>query len=150
MWCPFVDSVRVPWYTFISVKKIVTEAFDVAGYRGGAGHWSYIFHRLTGVGVLLFLIVHVMDTALIGWGPEVFNRVMAWYRHPFFRVSEILLFAAVLYHTLNGVRIIVMDFWPGATRNHRRLTWATWALFVLLMVPVTAIMVHHAFSGLRP
>lgn len=129
------------------MKKALNEVFDIARYRGGAGHWTYLFHRLTGIGVFLFLIAHIVDTALLGWGPEVFNRVMAIYRHPFFRLSEIFLVAAVLFHTLNGVRLIVVDFWPGATRRHRALVRGTWILFVAVMVPVAAIMVKHWLSA---
>lgn len=130
------------------MKKILSEAGDIARYRGGPGHWTYIFHRLTGIGVFLFLIAHVVDTALLGWGPEIFNRVMALYRHPFFRVSEIFLVAAVLFHSLNGVRLIVVDFCPGATRHHRAWIRATWILFFLLMIPVTLIMGRHALEGM--
>jgi succinate dehydrogenase / fumarate reductase cytochrome b subunit len=132
------------------MKKVLNEAYDVARYRGGSGHWSYLLHRATGVGVLLFLAIHVVDTALIGWGPEIFNRVISLYRHPLFRLSEIFLFAAVLYHSLNGVRVTLVDLWPGATRRHRLLTRVTWGLFISLMVPVTAIMISHWVKAVHP
>jgi succinate dehydrogenase / fumarate reductase cytochrome b subunit len=120
---------------------------DVAAYRGGEGHWSYILHRLTGVGVLLFLLIHILDTALIGWGPDVFNKVMALYRHPLFRVSEIGLFAAVLFHALNGLRIVVIDFWPGSTRYHKKLFWAEVVAFGLIMLPVSVWMILPVLRG---
>ncbi|MBL8023603.1 MAG: succinate dehydrogenase, cytochrome b556 subunit [Elusimicrobia bacterium] len=132
------------------MKKVLNEVYDVARYRGGSGHWSYLLHRATGVGVLLFLAIHIVDTALIGWGPELFDRVMALYRHPFFRISEIFLFASVLYHSLNGVRVTLVDLWPGATRHHRKLTRVTWGLFFALMVPVTVIMISHWMEAVRP
>ena len=132
------------------MKKLFSEIRDWVAYRGGEGHWSYIFHRLTGLGVLLFLVAHIVDTALIGWGPEIYNKAIALYRHPFFRVNEILLFAAVLYHALNGLRIVVVDFWPGATRHHRRLFWIEMALFVVAMVPVTIMMGLPILKGNHP
>ena len=132
------------------MRKFLREAKDVAAYRGGPGHWSYLLHRLTGLGVLAFLAIHIVDTALIGWGPDLFNRVVSLYRHPVFRISEIFLFATVLYHALNGVRITVVDLWPGATRHHRKLAYGTWILFAALMVPVSAIMIHHWLSAGRP
>jgi succinate dehydrogenase / fumarate reductase cytochrome b subunit len=52
-------------------------------YKGRVGQWSWIFHRVTGVGVLLFLFAHIIDTLLVGFGPEVYNKVIAIYRHPF-------------------------------------------------------------------
>ena len=84
-------------------------------YRGGEGQWSWMLHRVTGVGVLLFLLAHILDTALIALGPEHYNAIIAIYRLPFFRVGEVGLAAAVLYHALNGIRIIIIDFWPGTT-----------------------------------
>jgi len=109
-------------------------------YRGGPGHWSWILHRVTGVGVFLFLLVHIVDTALIGWGPGLYNKAMALYRHPVFRVGEVLLAGAVLYHALNGVRIIIIDFWPEATVIHKRLFYAVGALFALLYIPTAIVM----------
>lgn len=125
------------------MKRLLNETYDIVRYRGGSGHWSYLLHRLTGLGVLLFLCVHILDTFLIGWGPELFNKVISIYRHPFFRVSEIFLFGAVLYHSLNGVRITLVDLWPGATRRHRLWAHVTWGVFVACMIPVVLIMLHH-------
>ena len=121
------------------MKQMIAEAYDIVRYRGGSGHWSYILHRATGVGVLLFLAIHIVDTALIGWGPDLFNRVIALYRHPIFRISEIFLFASVLYHSLNGVRVTLVDLWPGVTRYHRQSSQITWILFFVLMIPVLSL-----------
>lgn len=115
-------------------------------YKGKAGQWSWLFHRVTGVGVLLFLFAHIIDTMLVGWGPEVYDKVIAVYAHPVFRVSEVGLFAAVLYHALNGMRIILIDFWPGMTRYHAQIFYTMMAIFVLAMVPVSYLMLRHVWS----
>ena len=115
-------------------------------YRGKEGQWSWFFHRLTGVGVLLFLFVHILDTMLVGWGPEVYDRVITIYSHPIFRTSEVGLFASVLYHALNGIRIILIDFWPGAVRHHGRIFYIMTAIFVLTMIPVSYLMLRPIWS----
>ena len=112
-------------------------------YRGKEGQWSWFFHRLTGVGVLLFLLAHILDTMLVAFGPAVYDRVISVYAHPLFRTSEVGLFAAVLYHALNGMRIILIDFWPGAVRHHKQIFYVMMALFVLSMVPVSYLMLRH-------
>jgi succinate dehydrogenase / fumarate reductase cytochrome b subunit len=61
------------------MKRLLEETSDIVRYRGGFGHWTFLLHRLTGLGVLVFLLAHIVDTALLGWGPDVFNRVMAVY-----------------------------------------------------------------------
>ena len=45
-------------------------------YRGREGQWAWLLHRVTGVGIILFLFAHVVDTAVIGWGPAAYNRVL--------------------------------------------------------------------------
>ena len=115
----------------------------MAIYKGKEGQWSWVFHRATGVGVLLFLFAHIIDTMLVGWGPEIYNKVLAIYRHPFWKINEVLLFAAVLYHALNGVRIILVDFWPSGARYHKQMFYIAMALFILTMAPVAWVMLGH-------
>ena len=116
-------------------------------YRGGAGQWSWAFHRLTGVGVLLFLLAHILDTALIVLGPALYNKILMIYRNPLFGLSEIALFGAVLYHSFNGLRICVIDFWPATTRYHRAMSYGVLALFISAFIPVAFIMLGHLFPG---
>ncbi len=112
-------------------------------YRGKEGQWSWIFHRLTGVGVLLFLFIHILDTMLVGWGPDAYNRVIEMFRNPVFKFAEVGLFGAVLYHSFNGVRIILVDFWPNGTKYHKEMMWAVAALTLGCMGPVTYIMLFQ-------
>src|SRR5512142_3265048 len=74
-------------------------------YKGQSGHWSWLLHRITGLGVLLFLLVHIVDITLIGFGPKVYNDSIAIFSLPFVRVVSLALIASVLYHAFNGVRI---------------------------------------------
>jgi len=111
-------------------------------YRGGIGQWSWALHRATGIGVLLFLCLHILDTALIALGPERYNAIIQVYRHPVFRVMEIGLFAAVLFHALNGVRIILIDFFVDLTRFHKTLFAVQMTCFTIIMVPVSWIMIR--------
>lgn len=109
--------------------------------------WSWIFHRITGVGVLVFLFIHIIDTMLVHWGPAVYNRVIAIYRLPVFRVGEVVLVAAVLFHALNGIRIILIDFWPVTTRYHRQMFYIAMALFVIAMIPATYVMLRPLWGA---
>jgi succinate dehydrogenase / fumarate reductase, cytochrome b subunit len=111
-------------------------------YRGKGGHWSWILHRLTGLGVLVFLLIHILDISLIGWGPRVFDRLLFIYRGRVFRVMEVLLAGAVIYHALNGIRIVIIDFWPAATTVHRKLIWAVAVIFVVVFVPTAILMLN--------
>lgn len=115
-------------------------------YRGGAGQWSWVAHRVTGVAVILFLFAHIVDTAVIGWGQEAYDKVMAAYENPIVRLMELGLVAAVLYHAINGVRIMIVDFWPKASDHQKGLFWGTMVVFVAAMIPVTVIMGKQALD----
>ena len=80
-------------------------------YRGKVGMWSWVLHRITGVAIFFFLLVHVLDTALVRLSPEAYNAVINTYKTPLIGVAELGLVAAILYHALNGLRIIAIDFW---------------------------------------
>ncbi len=116
-------------------------------YQGGVGQWSWLLHRVTGVGVLLFLFAHILDTSLVMLGPEWYNRNIRVYRNPFFGLMEIGLFAAVLYHALNGIRIIVIDFWVESIAYYKQMFYVQMVLFFLVFLPVAWIMLGHIFSG---
>lgn len=109
-------------------------------YRGREGQWSWVAHRVTGVGILLFLFAHIVDTALVGWGPDAYNRVVSVYHHPIVQIMELGLVGAVIYHALNGLRIMIIDFWPRATEHQARLFWGTMLLFAAAMAPISWIM----------
>ena len=75
------------------------------------GMWSWVLHRITGATIFFFLFVHVLDTALVRVSPEAYNEVIDTYKTPIVGLMEIGLVAAVLYHALNGIRVILIDFW---------------------------------------
>ena len=109
-------------------------------YKGREGQWSWIAHRVTGVGILLFLFAHIVDTALVGWGPDAYNRVVEVYHHPIVQIGELALVGAVIYHALNGLRIMIIDFWPAASVHHVKLFYGMVLLFLGSMLPITWIM----------
>jgi succinate dehydrogenase / fumarate reductase, cytochrome b subunit len=116
-------------------------------YKGGIGQWSWALHRLTGVGVGLFLLIHILDTALLMLGPAWYNRIIAVYRMPLFGWMEMGLFAAVLYHALNGIRIIVIDFRMEAVAHYKKLFAVQMVLFCAIFLPVAWIMLGHVIHG---
>ncbi len=114
-------------------------------YRGREAYWAWLLHRLSGVGVMLFLFLHVLDTSLVLFGPEAYEMFVFLYRAPLFRVLEVGLAASVLFHGLNGVRIIVIDFVADAAPLQRPLVYATWTAFLVLFLPAAFLMLRPVF-----
>jgi succinate dehydrogenase / fumarate reductase cytochrome b subunit len=117
-------------------------------YRGREGMWSWVAHRVTGVLIFFFLFAHVLDTALVRVSPESYNRIMDTYKTPLVNLMEVGLVAAVLFHALNGIRVMLIDFWAKGTRYQKQMTYVVLVVFVLVMVPATWRIVEHTFAEL--
>ena len=101
-------------------------------YRGKVGMWSWVLHRITGVAIFFFLLVHVLDTALVRVSPEAYDVVIATYQTPLIGVAELGLVAAILYHGFNGIRIALIDFWSKGAKYQNVMFWVVvGAAFVL-------------------
>jgi succinate dehydrogenase / fumarate reductase cytochrome b subunit len=105
-------------------------------YRGGEGMLAWAFHRISGVAIWAFVVLHVIDIYLVGGDPKAYDTILRVYASLPGRIGEMLLGAALLYHALNGLRILLMDLWPAMTRYHRTLWYGSWVLFAAVGLPV--------------
>jgi succinate dehydrogenase hydrophobic anchor subunit len=116
-------------------------------YRGREGHLSFIGHRLAGLGTLLFLTIHILDTSTVYFGkllnaPDLYTHAIDIYRSTPFMLQEILLVAAVIYHGVNGLKIILYDTFPQAwrIRNERTGFYKVAIVTFLLWAPAAYLM----------
>lgn len=120
-------------------------------YRGGVSQLSYVLHRVTGLGVLLFLTIHVVDTSTVFFFPSLYADAIAIYRSVPFMIGEIFLVFSVIYHGVNGARIAVFDLflvsrWEGRTPDNS-VIW-TMAISILLWLPAAFIMGRNVLEKL--
>lgn len=109
-------------------------------YKGRTGMWAWMLHRVTGLGILLFLILHVADTALVAYRPDWYDHALELYKHPLFRVGEVAIFFSVLFHALNGLRIVIQDFWPVAMRHQQKLALGAGVITLIVFLPAAWMM----------
>jgi len=112
-------------------------------YRGREGQLAFILHRLTGLGTLLFLTIHIVDTAMIYFYPPLYEEAIALYQNPVFMVGEIGLVFSVIFHGVNGLRIAYVDlFKPKNWRidTQRKAVRWTLGISVVLWLPLAIIM----------
>lgn len=108
-----------------------------------AGQWAWALHRLTGVGIVSFLLVHILDVMLLPLAPDVYDHTVAAYAHPYLLPLEIALVGAVLFHALNGLRLIAIDlFERRAVVDQRRLFYAVLGLTVALLLPSVVVLLR--------
>jgi succinate dehydrogenase / fumarate reductase cytochrome b subunit len=117
-------------------------------YRGDPGMWSWVLHRITGVLTFFFLFVHVLDTALVRVSPNTYDEVIETYKTPFINLLEVGLVGAVLYHALNGIRVMLVDFWSKGTQYQRPMLWTIIGIWVVVMIPGTYFMLERTVSEL--
>jgi succinate dehydrogenase / fumarate reductase cytochrome b subunit len=124
----------------------IATIFRAVTYRGREGQIAWMLHRVTGVGVFLFLAMHITNIFLMSFPSEVFNSVLVFYHSVLFKLLSVFgLYLGVLYHALNGIRVMIVDFWPGAGKYQAPLWRIQLVIFVLAFVPSAAIMLSRMF-----
>lgn len=113
-------------------------------YRGREGMWSWVLHRITGVAIFFFLLVHILDTALVRVSPEAYNTVIATYQTPIMGLGEVALVGAIVFHAFNGLRVILMDFWTA--KYQKAMFYVVIALWVLTMLAFVPRHLINVFS----
>jgi succinate dehydrogenase / fumarate reductase, cytochrome b subunit len=123
----------------------------LARYRGQEGQVSFILHRLTGLGTLLFLAIHILDTATVYFYPSLYSHAIDIYRSTPFMIGEIALVFAVIYHGINGARIAIFDLFMPEKWNietQRKSAYWTLGLAIAIWIPAAymmgrALLVHN-------
>lgn len=121
--------------------------YSVLRYRGGVGQWAWAVNRVAGLGILLFLALHIADIFVVGLGPVLFNDLLFLYKGPAIRILDVFLVFGLLYHGINGLRLTLMDFVPSTARQHIRLFYLQAVIFLLLFIPAGLAMLNE-FYGL--
>ena len=140
--------------TATTAADAAAEASDRAGasrrkgtfYRGDPGMWSWVLHRITGVLTFFFLFVHVLDTALVRVSPETYDSVIETYKTPIVNLMEVGLVGAVLYHALNGVRVMLVDFWAKGPKYQKHMLWTIVVIWFVVMIPGAISMLWRTVS----
>lgn len=112
-------------------------------YRGDPGMWSWVLHRITGATIFFFLFVHVLDTALVRVSPQAYNEVIETYKTPIVGFMEMGLVAAVLFHALNGIRVILIDFWQQGPRYQRQMLAVAVGVFAVVLIAALGVLGMH-------
>jgi len=128
------------------MASLVLTVRETLRYRGAIGQWSWVLHRLTGLGVVFFLVLHVIDTSWAAFYPAQYVEAIASYQTPLFTIGEFGLVAAVVYHAFNGVRISLFDFRPQWWKHQQRAAWFVIGLTIITLLPVFALMFRHVVN----
>lgn len=111
--------------------------FDVR--RRGADAWAFALNRLTGIVLVLYLFVHLAVLSLLARGPDAWDDFLSLVRSPLALGLEALLVAVLLFHGLNGLRVILVNLGIG-TRARKTLFGVLMVVAAIAAVVSTTLM----------
>ena len=114
-------------------------------YRGKQGMLNWILHRLTGLGMLLFVGMHVV----VSFFGQQFGSGIAFDINSVFEswIFQLFIYFSVLFHAINGTRVALMDLFPTLIRYQHELIWLQWVIFIPVYLLPSFIMVQNAIQG---
>jgi succinate dehydrogenase / fumarate reductase cytochrome b subunit len=125
------------------MATLVTTITETLRYRGKLGQWSWVFHRASGLGIVLFIYLHIIDTSWAAFYPSLYAKAIHAYQSPLFTIGEFFLVAAVVYHAINGYRIIFLDFRPHLWHLQERAAQIVFVVVALILIPMFVLMFDH-------
>ncbi len=120
---------------------------DQVVYKGKTGQWAFVTHRVTGFLVFMFLLLHIVDVSLVNIDADLYDEVHELYGNIVLRLFEVGLLFALVFHALNGLRIVVLDFFPGAIAKERTMTVIVVVVTILAVVPGGYIIIRPWLEG---
>ena len=132
------------------MSSLVTTLSGYLGYRGREGHWSFLLHRITGLGTGLFLTIHILDTSFVYFAPSLYMEAIKIYQSTIAGLGEVGLVFCVIYHGLNGLRIAYFDMFAPknwAIPSERKTFWWTLGLTLALWIPAASIMLFNLLKN---
>lgn len=114
-------------------------------YRGKTGMLNWALHRITGLGIVLFVGLHVIAAfGLQQFGNDLATAVTAFYESwPF----QIFVYFCVLFHAFNGTRVALVDLLPALLRYQRELYWLQWIIFLPAYLLPVFFLVQTGLGG---
>jgi succinate dehydrogenase / fumarate reductase cytochrome b subunit len=115
-------------------------------YQGKGPMLTYILHRIGGLGIITFVGLHVLASFLSNqaWGTGTGIFINSIYESWIF---QIFIFFCVLFHAINGLRIIILDLWPKLVEYQREAIWIEWAVFLPVYGIVVFVIIRGGLGG---
>lgn len=131
------------------INNIIHGISGYISYRGGTGQLTFIMHRVSGLGILVFLSMHILLESTAHFVPQLYDSLNEGLRTPMALVAETVMAFLVIFHGVNGFRIAYIDLFhpefcslPSRPQSIRM----TWLISFALWLPALGLMVAHALN----
>jgi succinate dehydrogenase / fumarate reductase cytochrome b subunit len=110
-------------------------------YQGGGPQTAWLLHRISGLGIVLFVTTHILASFLGGDFGKLLNDVyISWW-------FQIVVVACALFHGINGLRITILDLWPKLIEFQREAIWIEWFVFLPIFGIAVIVIINTASGG---
>lgn len=110
-------------------------------YQGGGPQTAWLLHRISGLGIVLFVTTHILASFLGGDFGKLLNDVyISWW-------FQIFVVACALFHGINGLRITILDLWPKLIEFQREAIWIEWFVFLPIFGVAVIVIINTASGG---
>jgi succinate dehydrogenase / fumarate reductase cytochrome b subunit len=114
-------------------------------YRIHLGTFAWILHRLAGLGLIFYLLIHIWVISHLTGGKESFDGIMHFLGTPLFKFLEIGLVGVIFYHMFNGLRITLIDM--GVLVERQKSLFAVTVIVWLVCWGATAAVMISRLAG---
>jgi succinate dehydrogenase / fumarate reductase cytochrome b subunit len=111
-------------------------------YKKHSGSWAWILHRITGLGLTFYILLHIIALTGLLKGEAAFNAEMKFFTSPFFLFGEWLLGTLVVFHAVNGIRIVLVDLGNGA-KYHKQILKFVYVLTFIFIAGMGYLIFSH-------
>ena len=126
--------------------------FTALRYKGKGPMLTFILHRIGGLGIVIFVAMHILATyvpnTMASLNPDfngtVWQTINTIYEHWAF---QLVIFFCALFHTINGLRIVILDLWPKLAEHQREAIWVEWAVFLPIYALAVLVIVRTGLGG---
>ena len=110
-------------------------------YQGGGPQTAWLLHRISGLGIVLFVSLHILASFLGGAFGRFTNTVYeSWW-------FQIIIIFCALFHGINGLRITILDLWPKLFEFDREAIWGEWFVFLPVFGLAVVVIILTALGG---
>jgi len=110
-------------------------------YKGQGPMLTFVLHRIGGLGMAIFVTIHMLSSFLGGKGGVFVNTIYEnW-------AFQVFIFFCVLFHAINGLRITILDLFPKLIEHHREAIWIEWAVFLPTFGIAVLVIISTGLGG---
>ena len=113
--------------------KIIKHYIKELVLNFNSGTIAYYFHRITGIGLAVYLFLHIWTLSYVRQGEEAFNHSLDKWDNPLGHFFEYALLIAVAIHMFNGIRIMLAEFF-NLSKYHLKLLY--WTLLICIIIAI--------------